>query len=228
MLFSLDTTFSTDCESDVSVDSGTGLDDSRLENLRVHSKCPCGKTSFGHCTKNAPSKCVEARHSNPNGFPEMNLCQGEDKKIARREMRRYLLSHTKNIKKMFATYFTSAYNWAKKIPEVRNSLRQTIRANNLPIESNTFEWLFETVTKEANFTDYDIVVDHIMKPCRNASGDEESQLREEAEAAEAKFMKAFKEFAQHRVFSRPSYLHINPPVEEGVYKELMVKIEETY
>ena len=223
----LDTSFTTDCESDVSEDSGTGLDDSRLENLRVHCKCPCGSISFGHCTKNAPSKCVEARHSNTHRFPELNLCQGEeDAKIARREMRKYLASQTKNIRKIFATYFTAAYNWAKRIPEVRTSLRQTIRANKLPIESESFEWLFDTVTNEADFINYDVIRDHIMKPCRNASGEEEPQLREEAEAAEAKFMEAFKEFAQHRVFTEAGDLDMHLPIEEGVYKELMVKIEE--
>ena len=141
-------------------------------------------------------------------------------------MKRYLVSDTKNIKKIYATYFTAAYNWAEKIPKVKNSLRQTLRANSQTIESDSFEWLFEEVTKDANFINYDVIRDHIMKPCRNASGEEESQLRAEAEAAEAKFMEVFKEFAQHRVFSQPGDLDINPSTEEGVYKQLTVKIEE--
>ena len=176
---------------------------------------------------NAPSECIDGRHSRTQNFAEIDLENGKDAGKARSIMRRYLASDTEKTENKFVTYASAVYRWAKSLPTMKIYLKRILRSRFRRIESEDFKWLYDAATDGADFINYEIISDLIMGSCKDASlNNPPSYLKEEAEKAEAVFKEVFKEFAQHRIFSKAGGLEIDLPNSEQNQKELMIKVEE--
>ena len=214
----------TDSESSLSDDSGFSMDND------IHSKCPCGSTSFIHSI-DPPPECLAERHSRTQNFSELKINGQSRSRVSKRamiELEKHLVSATKLTNKKFVTYRMAAYYWAQSIPDIKNSLKQIVLSHYQQQKvGDDFESLFDAATIGANFINYDIIRDHIMVACRNLCS-RMSPEREAAEDAEEQYRKYFLDFSQHRVFSCPNGLDVHPQAGESLVNELMIKVEKDH
>ncbi len=220
-----------DSDSNVSHDSGTSFDDmssDRLDSLGVPCWCPCGRKNLSHILSPLPD-CLPMRHSRSQNFPTIQLTavtSRRNKKEVIEQMKQCFSFETKKLLDAFVNFGYCVYVYAQSIePGVENNLKQILKLRGKETDSNEFEVLYNKVIAGANPIDYEILsslLDKLSRDDRNVT-----VKKGEASSSFKKYLDAFRKFAQYRVFSsQGNILEERLPIQEGVYTELMLKIEE--
>ena len=217
-------------ESDSATDSGNDedLDDMDMDSFQTHCKCPCGSTSLLHCAKPPPA-CLARRYSNPRGFPELDVTIGADRKKARHAMRQHLSVETERIRVAFNAYGMAVYRYAKSVTGISSHLKQMLRLDSQAYtDLTTFDEIYNTVTKGTDFLNFE-PLKRVLDECNHINRNEQEVNRAAAMRAQSLYEGVFKKFAQLRVFSFVDGLReLRPPIQEGTYDKLKVKIEECF
>ncbi len=222
----------TDSDSNMSHDSGASFDDlssDRLDSLGVPCMCPCGRKNLFHILSPLPN-CLAMRHSCSQNFPTIKLAavtSRQNKKEAIEQMKQYFSFETKKLKNEYESFAYAVYLYAKSIHGIEDILKRILKIREKFTDSNEFEYLYDEVTAGANPIDYDIMsslFDKLLKEDRN----NETEHKDKAKSSFEKYHDAYQKCSQYRVFSsQGDILEERPPIQQGVYKMLMLKVEET-
>ncbi len=210
--------------SSLSDDSGAHSDDAELD---TYFRCPCGRTDFPHCLY-PPPMCLDNRHSNTQGFPELDLSHGADNESrVQQRMDERLVAETTTIRNEYMRFGMAVRNWVQSINQIESILMTLVQLQGQPHANfSSFDELFRAVIVNADYINYE-ALKIVVEECRRQGSNDE--LYAVVQVAEERFDQAFCKFARQRVFSLPGGLEELPlPIQQGVYKELKLKIEENY
>ncbi len=184
--------------SSLSDDSGAHSDDAELD---TYFRCPCGRTDFPHCLY-PPPMCLDNRHSNTQGFPELDLSHGADNESrVQQRMDERLVAETTTIRNEYMRFGMAVRNWVQSINQIESILMTLVQLQGQPHANfSSFDELFRAVIVNADYINYE-ALKIVVEECRRQGSNDE--LYAVVQVAEEKFDQAFCKFARQRVFSLP-------------------------
>ena len=162
----------------------------------------------------------------------MDVTKGRDEEKAKKAMQQHLLAKTESLKESFTDYGMSVYYYARSVNGVDSPLKNILRLRypeKVPTTDMTdFEAIYTAVTEDVDFLNFE-PLERVVKACDRASGNEHTDGCQTVSDAKKRYEDAFLKFAQLRVFSVVNGLQeLCPPVQEGVYPKLKIKVEEDF